>query len=70
LRSVNDKGDSWRYCISIASRPRTSFLGKEVNQQAGKEIDRLWGILGGFLDLVAVIIEITGIEAGCWGVVV
>jgi hypothetical protein len=35
-----------------------------------KEIDRLWGIPGGFLDLVAVIIEITGIKAGCWGVVV
>jgi hypothetical protein len=32
-----------------------------------KGIDRLWGVPGGFLDLVAVIIvEITGIEAGCW----
>jgi len=26
----------------------------------------LWGISGGFPDRVAVIIEITGIEAGCW----
>jgi hypothetical protein len=30
-------------------------------------IDRLWGIPGGFLDLVAILIQT---EAGCWGVVV
>ena len=32
----------------------------------GKEIGRLWGISGGFLDCEPVIIEIKGIEAGCW----
>ena|SRR5208282_1527907 len=67
LRSVNDKGDSWRYRLSITNRPSRCFLGKEVIQAPGQEIGRLWGISGGFLDLAAVIIEITGIEAGCGG---
>jgi hypothetical protein len=41
-------------------------MGKEVIS-SGREIGRLWGISGGFLDLVPVIIQM---EAGCWGVVV
>jgi hypothetical protein len=41
------------------------------NQAPEKEIDRLWGIAGGSPDCVPVtIVEITGIEAGCGGVVV
>ena len=42
------------------------FSGQGGNLMAEMEIDRLWGIPGGFLDRVAVIIEITGIEAGYW----
>jgi hypothetical protein len=30
MRSVNDKGDSWWYSISIMNSPRRRFLGKEV----------------------------------------
>ena len=30
LRSVNDKGDSWRCSISIRNRPRSYSSGKEV----------------------------------------
>jgi len=30
LRSVNDKGDSWRHRISITNRPKRCFLGKVV----------------------------------------
>jgi len=42
------------------------FSGQGGNLMAEMEIDRLWGIPGGFLDLVAVIIGIAGITAGCW----
>ncbi len=30
LRSVNDKGDSWRYSISITNGSRSFISGKEV----------------------------------------
>jgi hypothetical protein len=43
------------------------FSGQGGNQPAEEQIGRLWGISGGFLDLMAVIIQM---EAGCWGVVV
>jgi hypothetical protein len=39
------------------------FSGRAGNQAPELEIDRLWGISGGFLDRVAVIIQM---EAGCW----
>jgi hypothetical protein len=44
------------------NRPRSFISDKEVIS-TGKGIDRLWGISGGVLDLVAVIIQM---EAGCW----
>lgn len=46
------------------------FSGQGGNSALEKEMNRLWGISGGFPDQVPVIVEITGIEAGCWGVVV
>jgi hypothetical protein len=42
------------------------FCVQGGDQHREKEIGRLWGISGGFLDLAAVIVEIAGIEAGCW----
>jgi hypothetical protein len=30
LRSINVKGDSWRYSISITNRPRSRFVWQEV----------------------------------------
>ena len=39
------------------------FSGQGGKSAAGKGIDRLWGISGGFADQVPVIIQM---EAGCW----
>ena len=48
---------------------RELFFRQEVIS-SGKGVGRLWGISGGFLDLVAVIIEIRGSRPVAGGVVV
>ena len=69
LRSVNVKGDSGGTGFG-AGRTWELFSPLKGNHTAEKQADRLQVNPGGFLDLVAVIIEIAGIEAACWGVVV
>jgi hypothetical protein len=53
-----------------AGRTWEPFSPVKGNETAEKGIDRFWGISGGFPDCVPVIIEIAGIEAGCWRVIV
>ena len=61
LEAVNDKGDSWRYSISITNRPRRCFLSKEVIS-TGKGDRSVVGHSWGFPEQVPAIIEM---EAGC-----